>query len=147
MSEFPRPVAVFVSFSGAGGVERMIVNLIRGFLDLGQPVDLVLVRADGPHLDRLPPAVNLVRLVHLYYLGVYRADLFHLAHRVVWQVVMVLAVFALWYSATGYLTVTRLIHTAPTRLTPTPTATGSATAMRSAFTAPIPTIPTPNQTA
>lgn len=49
-------------------------------------------------------AVNLVRLVHLYYLGVYRADLFNLAHRVVWQVVMVLAVFALWYAATGYLT-------------------------------------------
>jgi len=58
----PGPIAVFVSFSGTGGVERMVVNLIRGFLDLGRTVDLVLVRAEGPHLDRLPPAVNLVPL-------------------------------------------------------------------------------------
>lgn len=62
MPEHPRPIAVFVSFSGTGGVERMIVNLIRGFVDLGQPVDLVLVRDRSPHLERLPPEVNWVRL-------------------------------------------------------------------------------------
>lgn len=56
------PLAVVASFSGAGGVERMLVNLIRGFLDLGQPVDLVLIRASGPHLDRLPEQVNRIRL-------------------------------------------------------------------------------------
>lgn len=56
------PLAVFASFSGAGGVERMLVNLIRGFLDLGQAVELVLVKAEGPHLKRLPPEVRQVRL-------------------------------------------------------------------------------------
>jgi glycosyltransferase involved in cell wall biosynthesis len=40
----------------------MIVNLIGGFLDLGRPVDLVLLRASGPHLARLPPEVNRIRL-------------------------------------------------------------------------------------
>jgi glycosyltransferase involved in cell wall biosynthesis len=62
MAHPPRPIAVFVSFSGSGGVERMIVNLIRGFVDLGQKVDLLLVRAEGPHLERLPQEVNLVDL-------------------------------------------------------------------------------------
>jgi glycosyltransferase involved in cell wall biosynthesis len=56
------PIAIFASFSGAGGVERMLVNLIRGFLDLGQAVELVLVKAEGPHLRRLPPEVRQVRL-------------------------------------------------------------------------------------
>ncbi|MBK1707658.1 glycosyltransferase [Marichromatium gracile] len=59
----PKPVlAVFASFSGSGGVERMLVNLIRGLVDLGQPVELLLVRAEGPHLERLPPEVRQIRL-------------------------------------------------------------------------------------
>lgn len=62
MSPDRPPLAVFASFSGAGGVERMLVNLIRGFVDLGQPVELLLVKAQGPHLDRLPPQVRQVRL-------------------------------------------------------------------------------------
>ncbi|MEA3275469.1 MAG: glycosyltransferase [Pseudomonadota bacterium] len=62
MSGKNRPIAVFVSFSGTGGVERMVVSLIRGFVDLGRAVDLVLVRAQSPHLERLPPEVNVVRL-------------------------------------------------------------------------------------
>lgn len=40
----------------------MLVNLLRGFVDLGQPVDLVLVRADSPHLARLPSEVRQIRL-------------------------------------------------------------------------------------
>ncbi|MCG6863467.1 MAG: glycosyltransferase [Chromatiaceae bacterium] len=62
MPDSSRRVAVFVSFSGTGGVESMIVNLIRGFVDLGRRVDLLLVRAASPHLERLPRQVNLVRL-------------------------------------------------------------------------------------
>jgi glycosyltransferase involved in cell wall biosynthesis len=57
-----RPIAVFLSFSGTGGVERMMVSLIRGFLDEGRKVDLVLVRAEGPHLERLPAQVNPIPL-------------------------------------------------------------------------------------
>jgi glycosyltransferase involved in cell wall biosynthesis len=58
MPEDSPPIAVFASFSGAGGVERMLVNLIRGFIDLGRPVDLLLAGADSPHLERLPSAVR-----------------------------------------------------------------------------------------
>ena len=59
----PTPViAVFISFSGQGGVERMVTSLTRGFVELGQTVDLVLVRAEGPHLERVPPQVNQVPL-------------------------------------------------------------------------------------
>ncbi|MFD2112459.1 glycosyltransferase [Thiorhodococcus fuscus] len=62
MSRSQAPLAVFASFSGTGGVERMLVNLLRGFVDLGQSVDLVLVRADSPHLARVPAEVRQVRL-------------------------------------------------------------------------------------
>lgn len=40
----------------------MVVNLIRGFVALGRAVDLVMVRAESPHLERLPREVNVVRL-------------------------------------------------------------------------------------
>lgn len=39
-----------------------MVNLIRGFVDLGQPVDLVLLRVTSPHLARLPREVEQIRL-------------------------------------------------------------------------------------
>jgi len=55
-------VVVFVSFSGRGGVEKMVVNLLRGFLDAGVRVDLVLARAAGPHVAAIPDGVNVVRL-------------------------------------------------------------------------------------
>ncbi|NCA68772.1 MAG: glycosyltransferase [Sphingobacteriia bacterium] len=56
------PLAVLASFSGAGGVERMLVNLIRGILDQGQRIDLLLLRAAGPHLARLPREVERIPL-------------------------------------------------------------------------------------
>jgi glycosyltransferase involved in cell wall biosynthesis len=56
------PLAIFASFSGAGGVERMLVNLIHGFVAHGQAVDLVLARAESPHLTRLPESVRRVQL-------------------------------------------------------------------------------------
>ncbi len=62
MPDRVHPSAVFVSFSGHGGVERMVVNLIRGFAELGRQMDLVLVRAEGPHLQHLPRQVKRVHL-------------------------------------------------------------------------------------
>jgi glycosyltransferase involved in cell wall biosynthesis len=62
MTTITGPLAIFASFSGAGGVERMLVNLIRGFVDQGQAVELVLARAESPHLTRLPESVRRVRL-------------------------------------------------------------------------------------
>ncbi len=58
----PPTLAVFASFSGTGGVERMLINLLWGFVELGQSVDLVLVRADSPYLSQLPPQVNRIQL-------------------------------------------------------------------------------------
>jgi glycosyltransferase involved in cell wall biosynthesis len=55
-------VAVFVSFSGRGGVEKMVVNLLRGFIAEGVDVDLVLAREAGPHGAGIPRGVNVVRL-------------------------------------------------------------------------------------
>jgi glycosyltransferase involved in cell wall biosynthesis len=55
-------IAVFVSFSGHGGVERMIINLCEGFLALGWPVDLLTVKAKSPYLQSLPEGLNVVDL-------------------------------------------------------------------------------------
>ncbi len=41
-------------------------------------------------------ALNLVRLVHLFAVGVARPELFDLAHRVLWEGVMMVAVVGLW---------------------------------------------------
>lgn len=55
-------LSIFVSFSGDGGVERVIANLCRAFLDRGFAVDLLLVKARGAHLETVPPGVNVIRL-------------------------------------------------------------------------------------
>jgi glycosyltransferase involved in cell wall biosynthesis len=49
-----RRLAVLISFSGAGGVERMIMNLLPAFLQTGMAVDLLAVlRKPAPELIRL----------------------------------------------------------------------------------------------
>jgi glycosyltransferase involved in cell wall biosynthesis len=58
----PRKVSILVSFSGKGGVERMIANLCHGFLAHGYSVDLLLIKARGPHMTMIPPEVNIIRL-------------------------------------------------------------------------------------
>jgi glycosyltransferase involved in cell wall biosynthesis len=55
-------LAVLISFSGAGGVERMVMNLVEEFARRGLPVDLLLIRADSAHLDQVPTAVNMINL-------------------------------------------------------------------------------------
>jgi glycosyltransferase involved in cell wall biosynthesis len=64
-----QPIAVFASFSGAGGVERMLVQLLAGLVDLGQQVELVLVRDQSPYLSELPAAVLRVSLGRSHTLG------------------------------------------------------------------------------
>lgn len=58
MSFDDRRITLFASFSGAGGVERMLVNLMRGMVSYGVSVDLVAVRTDSPHLSQLPEGVR-----------------------------------------------------------------------------------------
>ncbi len=56
-------LAVLISFSGEGGVERMVTNLVAEFArrpDL--VVDLVLLRDDSRHLQDLPDNIRVVRL-------------------------------------------------------------------------------------
>lgn len=59
----PRRLGVLISFSGEGGVERMVLNLVEAFAarpDLR--VDLVMLREHSRHLAELPASVNQVRL-------------------------------------------------------------------------------------
>jgi glycosyltransferase involved in cell wall biosynthesis len=55
-------LAIFISFSGEGGVERMIINLAKGFASAGHAVDMVLARAQGEHLKGIPETIRVVRL-------------------------------------------------------------------------------------
>lgn len=55
-------LAVFLSFSGAGGVERMVMNLLPAFLATGAQVDLVAVRAENLPEGRTPDGVRVVDL-------------------------------------------------------------------------------------
>lgn len=43
---------------------------------------------------------NLMRLMHLFYLGVHRPAVFDLAHSILWQAFMILAVLGLWFGWT-----------------------------------------------
>jgi len=55
-------ITIFISFSGEGGVERMVSNLIKEFVRQGHPVDLLLIKARGEHLRHLPEQVNRIKL-------------------------------------------------------------------------------------
>jgi glycosyltransferase involved in cell wall biosynthesis len=55
-------IAIFISYSGQGGVERMINNLAQGLMDAGFGVDLVLARTRGKHLEAIPDGVRIIRL-------------------------------------------------------------------------------------
>jgi len=54
-------LAVFVAFSGQGGVERMVLNLLEGFAAQGLAIDLLITRPPASS-DRLPEQVRLVPL-------------------------------------------------------------------------------------
>jgi glycosyltransferase involved in cell wall biosynthesis len=56
-------LAVLVSFSGYGGVERMVSNLLQGFAAHGMEVDLLAIRPPSASLrEELPAAVRLIDL-------------------------------------------------------------------------------------
>lgn len=55
-------VALFLDNLEEGGVQRAIVNLARGFLNLGLGVDIVLQRAAGPFIKQVPDGVRIVDL-------------------------------------------------------------------------------------
>jgi glycosyltransferase involved in cell wall biosynthesis len=55
-------IPIFISFSGEGGVERMVSNLIKEFVRQGYSIDLLLIKARGEHLKHLPKEVNIIKL-------------------------------------------------------------------------------------
>jgi len=52
-------IALFTTFLGSGGAERVMVNLAKGFRDHGLEVDLVLTRF-GPRQYEIPSGVRLI---------------------------------------------------------------------------------------
>lgn len=61
MSHKPK-LAVLISFSGAGGVEKMVMNLVREFAKQLPTLDLLVLRASGPHFSNIPDNVNVIHL-------------------------------------------------------------------------------------
>ncbi len=58
----PKPdLAVFVAELAHGGVGKMRVHLINEFARCGHRVDLLLARTDSPYLDKVNPAVRVVK--------------------------------------------------------------------------------------
>lgn len=55
-------VAIFVPAMHDGGAERTMLNLSQVLAARGYPVDLVLARAEGPHLGAVPASVRLIDL-------------------------------------------------------------------------------------
>ncbi|SFM59462.1 Glycosyltransferase involved in cell wall bisynthesis [Ectothiorhodospira mobilis] len=53
---------ILLSLSGEGGVERMVLNLVRELAGRGLDVDLLLIREESRHLTDLPANVRIVRL-------------------------------------------------------------------------------------
>ncbi|MDY7033927.1 MAG: glycosyltransferase [Thermodesulfobacteriota bacterium] len=53
-------IAIFASFSGQGGVERIILNLAEGLSAKGCNVDLILAKKDSPHLKKTQASFNLI---------------------------------------------------------------------------------------
>lgn len=55
-------VGLFLRYLGGGGAERVMLNLGRGLVAEGFNVDLVLGKAWGPHLEKVPPEIRIVDL-------------------------------------------------------------------------------------
>lgn len=63
MDTRPRRLAILTSFSGEGGVERMIANLTGALCRTpGLELELILARATGRQLERLAPGLAVRRL-------------------------------------------------------------------------------------
>lgn len=60
--QIQKRIGVLASYTGDGGVEKMLNNLLMGFVDAGVTVDLLLVKANGPHAIKIPRGINLIRL-------------------------------------------------------------------------------------
>lgn len=55
-------IALYLSYLGSGGAQRVFLNLARGFRAEGFAVDVVLARAEGELLGQIPEGVQLIDL-------------------------------------------------------------------------------------
>jgi glycosyltransferase involved in cell wall biosynthesis len=55
-------IAFFLPGLYDGGAERIMLNLAKGIVDRGHPVDMVLARAEGPFMDQIPACVRVIDL-------------------------------------------------------------------------------------
>jgi glycosyltransferase involved in cell wall biosynthesis len=62
MQSSPARLAIFFHDFGVGGAERVMLQLARGFIDLGYTVDLVMGRAEGPLLSEVPERARIINL-------------------------------------------------------------------------------------
>lgn len=62
MNNKNRKIALFLPSLDIGGVERVTLNLAKGFVECGLSVDLVLVEARGAYLQRIPQGIHIVNL-------------------------------------------------------------------------------------
>ena len=58
----PKRIALFTPTLYYGGVERVVVNLARGFLGIGYAVDIVAANASGEFGEFVPPEARVVSL-------------------------------------------------------------------------------------
>ncbi|MPZ44799.1 MAG: glycosyltransferase [Betaproteobacteria bacterium] len=58
----PRTIALLLPSLAAGGVARSVLHLAGAFRNAGHAVDLVLCKAEGPYIESVPDAVNVVAL-------------------------------------------------------------------------------------
>lgn len=58
----PKKLSIFISFSGEGGVERMVTTLIDQFCAQGFEVDVLLAKAKGEHLQHLTTKAKRIKL-------------------------------------------------------------------------------------
>lgn len=55
-------IAVLISYSGDGGVERMINHLVQGFIEAGRRVDVLALKQRGGHFRMLPGGARVVSI-------------------------------------------------------------------------------------
>lgn len=103
-------VRVGTVISHAGGFAYEIYYRCTGFLPVAfLSVSILaspgmLVRKFAGLVVGVPIVIglNLTRLVHLFYLGVYDPTTFDWAHEVLWEGLIVLAVFGIWFCSTRW---------------------------------------------
>jgi glycosyltransferase involved in cell wall biosynthesis len=62
MAKTSSKIAFFLPYLGGGGAETVMLNLLQGMLQQNLDVELILGKAWGPHLWKIPAAANVVDL-------------------------------------------------------------------------------------